>query len=210
MQLIFLGLIIIFAFHLLVASSRSSGSSRSTSGRSSSRSGPYSRPTSSSRSSSYRSSSSSRSGTSRPSFSKSKNVSGARGYSGGKTHRHSPKKNNEANSLKSGTYVIQNQKTGNIYVGRSKDIEKRVQQHNRGTGAKYTAREGPHWKLVRTVKGNNNRVENSVVNKYIRIFGLKNVRGGPYCARYYSRRAMENIERASRSSTNENDKDKSK
>jgi putative endonuclease len=46
-------------------------------------------------------------------------------------------------------YMIQSDKDGSIYTGISINIERRISQHNDGTGAKRTRGRGP-WKLLWT------------------------------------------------------------
>jgi len=44
------------------------------------------------------------------------------------------------------TYILESQKTGKLYIGQTKDIEKRLARHNRG-GTPST-QSGRPWKLL--------------------------------------------------------------
>ena len=94
-----------------------------------------------------------------------------------------PKK---SGAIKSGTYVIENKYTGLKYVGRSSNINKRIAQHNAGTGAKWTQQSGRGWELVKAYKGNTNAMENAVAKGVIRNEGFANVRGGSYSQPSYA------------------------
>lgn len=97
---------------------------------------------------------------------------------------------------KSGTYVIENKKEGKKYVGRSSDIQKRLKQHNSGTGAKWTSNSSGKWNIVKTYKGNDSVTEHKIVRGVMRNEGVENVRGGPYTKTQYSQHELRAIKRA--------------
>lgn len=86
--------------------------------------------------------------------------------------------------VKSGTYVIENKYTGQKYVGRSSNVAQRLEEHNSGRGAVWTAEAGPGWKLVKLYEGNDNATENAITRGVMRNEGIENVRGGSYCRPY--------------------------
>jgi predicted GIY-YIG superfamily endonuclease len=98
--------------------------------------------------------------------------------------------------VKSGTYVIENRFTGQKYVGRSNNIQQRVEQHNSGRGAIWTSEAGPGWKLVKVYKGNDNATENAIARGVMRNEGIENVRGGSYCKSYFPRDEFQAIKAA--------------
>lgn len=87
--------------------------------------------------------------------------------------------------LNCGTYVIQKSDTGQKYVGRSSDVARRVEQHNAGNGAKWTAEAGAGWEIVKVYPGNNNATETAITKGVMRNEGIANVRGGPYTKTHY-------------------------
>lgn len=107
-----------------------------------------------------------------------------------------PAKFNSPKPIKSGTYVIENQFTGAKYVGRSTNIQKRIEQHNKGVGSKWTAQSGDGWKLVKTYKGNNIATENAITRGVMRNEGIAHVRGGSYCKSFYPREEFRAIKNA--------------
>jgi len=44
-------------------------------------------------------------------------------------------------------YVIKSTKKGTLYTGHTEDIERRIEQHNKGLLGRYTKNKGP-WELV--------------------------------------------------------------
>ncbi len=44
------------------------------------------------------------------------------------------------------TYILQSQTTGNLYIGQTQDLEKRLLRHNSG-GSTYTKNKGP-WIIL--------------------------------------------------------------
>ncbi len=45
------------------------------------------------------------------------------------------------------TYILQSEKIGSLYVGVADDLERRLSEHNRGAGGRYTATRKP-FKLI--------------------------------------------------------------
>lgn len=45
------------------------------------------------------------------------------------------------------TYCLESRKTHKIYIGFTNNLKRRVEEHNKGTGGDFTAKNGP-WKLV--------------------------------------------------------------
>lgn len=97
---------------------------------------------------------------------------------------------------KAGTYVIENKKEGKKYVGRSSDIQKRLKQHNSGTGAKWTSNSSGEWTIVKTYKGNDSTTEKKIMRGVMRNEGFENVRGGPYTKTHYSQHELKAIKNA--------------
>lgn len=106
---------------------------------------------------------------------------------------------------KSGTYVIENKSNGKKYVGRSSDIQKRLKQHNSGSGSKWTGNFSGKWTLVKTYKGNDNNTENKIAKGVMRNEGIENVRGGSYCKTYYPKHEFRAIKKANGFVNNVND-----
>ncbi len=44
-------------------------------------------------------------------------------------------------------YILSSLRNGKLYVGHTKDLERRLVQHNQGQGGKFTRQQGP-WELV--------------------------------------------------------------
>ncbi len=101
-------------------------------------------------------------------------------------------------SRKSGTYVIKSKSTGAKYVGRSANIPKRIEQHNSGSGSKWTSRMGNKgdWSLVKSYKGNNAHTENAITKGVMRNEGIASVRGGSYCKTHYPKAEFRAIKSA--------------
>lgn len=53
-------------------------------------------------------------------------------------------------------YIIQSDKTGQLYVGSAKDPRARLKKHNAGKGAKFTRGRGP-WRLLAFAYGGPDR-----------------------------------------------------
>ena len=44
-------------------------------------------------------------------------------------------------------YILQSNKNNKYYVGSTNDVERRLTEHNKGSGGKFTKLNGP-WKLI--------------------------------------------------------------
>ena len=67
---------------------------------------------------------------------------------------------------------------GKYYVGYSRGVEKRVQEHFNGTGSEWTKIHKP-LKVVTCLPGDL-ELENAMTKKYMIKYGIDNVRGGAY------------------------------
>jgi predicted GIY-YIG superfamily endonuclease len=76
-------------------------------------------------------------------------------------------------------YVLQLE-DGKYYVGKTKDIRRRVEEHARGDGPEWTRTYRPVKVLeVRPLK--NEHDENNTTKDVMKKYGEENVRGGAYC-----------------------------
>ena len=69
---------------------------------------------------------------------------------------------------------------GKYYVGCSKNVLIRYQQHASGTGAAWT-KKYPPIRILEVFNNVDEFEENNVTKKYMATFGIDNVRGGSYC-----------------------------
>lgn len=78
-------------------------------------------------------------------------------------------------------YKIECEK-GKIYIGQTKDIDKRMEQHFSGNGSKVTNKFKPiEGKEIAVVPGYlAEKIEQKYTEKYIKNYGYDNVRGGIY------------------------------
>jgi hypothetical protein len=75
-------------------------------------------------------------------------------------------------------YVLQC-KDGKYYVGKTGDLDRRLQSHISGTGSFWT-KKYPYEKLVEVVRNADKFDEDKYVLKYMDLYGIDNVRGGSY------------------------------
>jgi predicted GIY-YIG superfamily endonuclease len=75
-------------------------------------------------------------------------------------------------------YVLQLE-NGKYYVGKSKDVMKRSQQHKTGNGSAWTGKYKP-IKIVELRDLKDHHDENNTTKDYMKKYGIKNVRGGSY------------------------------
>ena len=67
------------------------------------------------------------------------------------------------------------------YVGRSSNVERRFEQHKKGDGAKWTYLHLPiNIHEIREMKTEYD--EDNITLKYMKKYGIYNVRGGQFCA----------------------------
>lgn len=70
-------------------------------------------------------------------------------------------------------YLLQNDVTGEIYIGSTGDIKRRIREHNRG-GKKFTTRKEGVWKLIYT------EIYKSTADAKLRESKLKNHGSGKH------------------------------
>jgi hypothetical protein len=70
-------------------------------------------------------------------------------------------------------------KDGKYYVGKTGDLDRRLQSHTEGCGSFWTKRY-PYQKLVEVVRNADKFDEDKYVLKYMDLYGIDNVRGGSY------------------------------
>jgi predicted GIY-YIG superfamily endonuclease len=75
-------------------------------------------------------------------------------------------------------YVLQLE-NGKYYVGKSKDVIKRFEQHKTGSGSIWTSKYKP-IKIVEVRDLKDHHDENNTTKDYMKKYGIKNVRGGSY------------------------------
>lgn len=74
----------------------------------------------------------------------------------------------------------------NLYVGITRDVDKRFEQHRSGTGSQWTSRHKP-LRLLRyvntglTSESEATRIEDALTVQTMELFGRHRVRGGQYC-----------------------------
>ena len=66
------------------------------------------------------------------------------------------------------------------YVGKTSRIEKRFKNHLNGEGSQFTKKYKP-IKIYRVYKKLSEFDEDNYTKKYMKLFGIDNVRGGSYC-----------------------------
>jgi cellular nucleic acid-binding protein len=75
-------------------------------------------------------------------------------------------------------YVIECQK-GKYYIGKTKDVFKRFEEHKSGSGSAWTKKYPPiKLELCRSLQGDHD--ENNITKDYMKKYGIENVRGGSY------------------------------
>lgn len=75
-------------------------------------------------------------------------------------------------------YVLE-LKDGRYYVGRTSNLEKRLQTHKAGWGSAWTKRY-PMVKLLKTYEEETPFYEDMITKKLMHEYGINNVRGGSY------------------------------
>lgn len=75
-------------------------------------------------------------------------------------------------------YVLQLE-NGKYYVGKTTDIKRRVEEHNKGKGSEWTKIHKP-VKVLETRKVKDEHDENNTTKDLMKKYGMENVRGGSY------------------------------
>lgn len=75
-------------------------------------------------------------------------------------------------------YVLQLE-DGKYYVGKTTDIKRRVEEHNKGKGSEWTRLHKP-VKVLETRKVKDEHDENNTTKDLMKKYGVDNVRGGSY------------------------------
>jgi predicted GIY-YIG superfamily endonuclease len=70
-------------------------------------------------------------------------------------------------------------RAGKYYIGKTKNIEKRYEEHLTGTGSGWTKKYKP-VSLIKTIKSTSPFDEDKYVKEYMAKYGIENVRGGSY------------------------------
>jgi predicted GIY-YIG superfamily endonuclease len=70
-------------------------------------------------------------------------------------------------------------RAGKYYIGKTKNIEKRYEEHLTGTGSGWTKKHKP-VSLIKTIKSTSQFDEDKYVKEYMAKYGIENVRGGSY------------------------------
>lgn len=70
---------------------------------------------------------------------------------------------------------------GKYYVGTSKNVLLRYQQHVSGNGGAVWTKKYPPIRIVEVLEKVDEFEENNMTKKYMATFGIDNVRGGAYC-----------------------------
>lgn len=68
---------------------------------------------------------------------------------------------------------------GKYYIGKTRNIERRWEEHITGRGAGWTKKHIP-ISLIKTIKSTSQFDEDKYVKEYIAKYGIENVRGGTY------------------------------
>ena len=68
---------------------------------------------------------------------------------------------------------------GKYYIGKSDNLDKRLESHFAGSGAAWT-REHPPIKVVETRENVSRFEEDKMTKEYMEKYGIDNVRGGAY------------------------------
>jgi predicted GIY-YIG superfamily endonuclease len=70
-------------------------------------------------------------------------------------------------------------RAGKYYIGKTRNIEKRYEEHLTGTGSGWTKKHKP-LSLLTTIKSTSEFDEDKYVKEYMAKYGIENVRGGTY------------------------------
>jgi predicted GIY-YIG superfamily endonuclease len=93
-------------------------------------------------------------------------------------------------------------KEGKYYIGKTKNIERRYDEHITGNGSGWTKRYKP-ISLIKTIKSTSYFDEDKYVKEYMAKYGIDNVRGGSYSNIVLDKNSLEVLEKEIRHSKNE-------
>jgi predicted GIY-YIG superfamily endonuclease len=79
---------------------------------------------------------------------------------------------------KTNIYVLKCEK-GKYYVGKTNNIERRIEEHLLNNGSAWTQKYKP-LKIVEVLKNQSPFMEDTITKKYMAKHGIDNVRGGAY------------------------------
>jgi predicted GIY-YIG superfamily endonuclease len=79
---------------------------------------------------------------------------------------------------KTNIYVLKCEK-GKYYVGKTNNIERRIEEHTMNNGSAWTQKYKP-LKIVEVLKNQSPFMEDTITKKYMAKHGIDNVRGGAY------------------------------
>ena len=92
-------------------------------------------------------------------------------------------KNNNSKNINTKTHIYKiNCDDGKKYIGKTNNVDRRMEQHANGNGAKVTQKFKPKtYQIIDQVPGYfSDRVEQYHTDKNIQKYGYQNVRGGKY------------------------------
>jgi len=93
-------------------------------------------------------------------------------------------------------------KEGKYYIGKTKNIERRYDEHITGNGSGWTKRYKP-ISLIETIKSTSYFDEDKYVKEYMAKYGIDNVRGGTYSNIVLDKNSLAVLEKEIRHSKNE-------
>jgi hypothetical protein len=97
-------------------------------------------------------------------------------------------------------YVLQLQ-NGKYYIGKSNNVRKRIQEHKVGDGAEWT-KIHKVLNIVEYIDSSDNYDEDKYTLKYMKKYGIDNVRGGSFCSLVLNNSEIETITKMNNSSEN--------
>ena len=92
-------------------------------------------------------------------------------------------------------------RAGKYYIGKTRNIEKRYEEHLTGTGSGWTKKHKP-VSLIKTIKNTSQFDEDKYVKEYMAKYGIENVRGGSYSNIVLDANSIATLEKEIRHSNN--------
>jgi len=92
-------------------------------------------------------------------------------------------------------------RAGKYYIGKTRNIEKRYEEHLTGTGSGWTKKHKP-LSLLATIKSTSQFDEDKYVKEYMAKYGIENVRGGTYSNIVLDANSIATLEKEIRHSNN--------